>query len=293
MPLRITALTDPDVTASSRRLAWLATGTDGVPLGSAFLRLFTREGQRHLAELEVAVHPGERRRGVGTRLLDAAVAMARDEGRRSVVAQAGKGSPADLFLSARGFRQVLALTYARLPLAEVDLDRIDAIAQQPRPGYELTQWYGTVPPALARSFAASRRAMDDMPMEETDYGTVVWDVERVVSAAEAVARRGESLHTVAAVDVSDGSIAGFTELVVPGDGRGDGQHYGTGVLPGHRGRGLGLWMKAEAIRRVRQRHPELSGLLTDTADSNAPMRRVNDTLGYVPTHSAVEYQLAL
>jgi GNAT superfamily N-acetyltransferase len=65
------------------------------------------------------------------------------------------------------------------------------------------------------------------------------------------------------------------------------------VLPEHRGHGLARWMKAAAILRARRRHPELSGLCTDTADGNAPMRAVNDALGYVPTHRAVEYQLDL
>ncbi|AVH60495.1 MULTISPECIES: GNAT family N-acetyltransferase [Streptomyces] len=293
MPPRITPLIDPESTSSSRRLAWLASGTEGAPVGSAFLRLFTREGQEHLAELEIAVHPAERRQRVGSGLLEAAVAAARDEGRRSLVAQANTDSPGDLFLAARGFRRVLALTYARLTLADVALARIAEIVERPHPGYELTVWDKTVPPALARTFADSRRAMDDMPMEGTDYGTVVWDVERVVSAAETIAKRGELLHTVAAVDLSDGSIAGFSELVVPGDGLGDAQHYGTGVLPEHRGHGLGLWMKAASIRLARERYPELDGLLTDTADSNAPMLGINDALGYRPTHRAVEYQLEL
>jgi len=65
------------------------------------------------------------------------------------------------------------------------------------------------------------------------------------------------------------------------------------VLPEHRGRGLARWMKAASIRRARERHPDLAGLLTDTADSNAPMLAVNASLGYVPTHQAVEYQLDL
>ncbi|WP_405726643.1 GNAT family N-acetyltransferase [Streptomyces sp. NBC_00028] len=290
MTLRIVPLADPAPGPSSRRLAWLASAADGAPVGSAFLRLFTKEGQEHLAELEIAVHATERRQGVGTRLLDAAVAVARDEGRRSVIAQAEQGSAADEFLTARGFRRVLALTYARLTLKDVDLA---AITEPPRPGYELIEWDGTVPAELAQSYADSRRAMDDMPMEGTDYGTVVWDVERVVAAAEAVARRGDLLHTVAAVDVTDGTIVGFSELVVPGDGLGDGQHYGTAVLPEHRGRGLARWMKAASVRRARERHPDLAGLLTDTADSNAPMLAVNASLGYVPTHQAVEYQLDL
>jgi GNAT superfamily N-acetyltransferase len=293
LPFHITPLADPEPAASSRRLAWLASGDDGVPLGSAFLRLFTKEGQEHLAELQVAVHGAERRQGVGSRLLEAAVGAATAERRRSVIAQAVQGSPADLFLGARGFRQVLALTYARLPLADVDRAAIDALVELPHPGYRLTEWEGTVPDALARSFADSRRAMDDMPMEGTDFGRVVWDVERVVAAAEAVARRGELLHTVAAVDATDGSVVGFSELVVPGDGSGDGRHYGTAVLPEHRGKGLARWMKAAAVRHALERHPRLSGLCTDTAESNKPMLAVNDSLGYLPTHKSVEYQLDL
>ncbi|TPQ23177.1 GNAT family N-acetyltransferase [Streptomyces sporangiiformans] len=293
MPPRITALTDPEPAASSRRSAWLASDSEGVPIGSAFLRLFAKEGQEHLAELQVAVHRAERRQGVGTRLLEAAVAAARSEGRRSILAQTNEGSPGDLFLAARGFRRVLTLTYARLPLADADLTRIDTIAEQVHDGYRMTHWDGTVPSALAQTYAASRRAMDDMPMEGTDYGTVVWDVERVVSAAEVIAKRGDLLHTVAVLDTADGSVVGFSELVVPGSGRGDGQHYGTAVLPEHRGHGLGLWMKAHSIRLARRRHPDLAGLLTDTADSNSLMRGINDTLGYLPTHKAVEYQLDL
>ncbi|MEW2118159.1 GNAT family N-acetyltransferase [Streptomyces sp. NPDC005474] len=290
---RITALTDPEPGASSRRLAWLAAGSDGIPLGSAFLRLFTREGQEHLAELEVCVHHAERRQGVGTRLLEAAVTAARSDGRRSVVAQAVEDSPGDRFLAERGFRRVLALTYARLVLADADFAEITRLAELPYPDYRLTAWEGAVPPGLARSYADSRRAMDDMPMEDTDFGTVVWDVDRVLAAAAAVAGRGDLLYTVAALDTKDGSVVGFSELVVPGDGRGDAQHYGTAVLPEHRGRGLGRWMKAESIRRARERHDGLTGLLTDTASGNAPMLGINDELGYVPTHRAVEYQLGL
>ncbi|MEO3742233.1 GNAT family N-acetyltransferase [Plantactinospora sp. B5E13] len=293
MSERVTALVDPENYPSSRRLAWLASGPDGVPVGSAFLRLFTRPGQDHLAELELHVHPASRRRGTGSRLLATTVQAARAEHRRAVVAQVEAGSPGDAFLAAAGFRPVLALTYARLALADADLATIADLAGRPHPGYRLISWDGVVPDELAGTFAASRRAMDDMPMGEVDHGTAVWDVARVRAAARAIADRGDLLHTVAAVDTAHDVIVGFTELVVPGDGRGDGQHYGTGVLPEHRGHGLGRWMKAEAVRQARTRYPELGGLLTDTADENRHMRSINDTLGYVPTHRAIEYQLQL
>lgn len=86
-----------------------------------------------------------------------------------------------------------------------------------------------------------------------------------------------------AADDSMGAIVDFTELVVPGDGKGDAQHYGTAVLPGHRGHGLALWMKAEQILQTRIHFPDLDALLTDTVDTNTPMRRTNTHLGYKPT----------
>ncbi|WP_405526269.1 GNAT family N-acetyltransferase [Streptomyces avidinii] len=292
MSPRITPLTDPAHGAHSRRLAWLASDADSSPVGTAFLRLFDG-GQEHLAELTLHVHPVERRKGVASRLLDVAVAAARDNARRCVSTQAEAGSPGDRFLSARGFRKVLTLRFARLPLADVDTTAVAEIIARPHPGYRLASWPGTVPDDLARTFAASRRALDDMPMEDTDYGTVAWDVDRVQAAAKAVEQRGDQLHTVVAIDTSNGSIAGFTELVVPGSGKGDAQHYGTGVLPEHRGHGLGLWMKAESIRQAHGRYPDLGGLLTDTADSNTHMRHISDSLGYVPTHTTLQYQLVL
>ncbi|MGC0328823.1 GNAT superfamily N-acetyltransferase [Streptomyces sp. SAI-170] len=291
-PPRLTALVDP-APGSSRRLVWLASGPDGAPLGTASLRLFDKEGQQHLAEADVQVHPAERRRGVGSVLLDAAVEAARKDGRRSVVAQADGDSPGAGFLAARGFATAMTLIYARLPLAEADVPALTALVESAPAGYALTTWEGTVPDALADRFVASRRAMDDMPMGAVDYGRVVWDLDRVRAAAAAVAERGDVLHTVAAVDTSDGSLVGFTELVVPGGGQGDGIHYGTGVLPEHRGHGLGTWMKAASILHAHERHPGLGGLLTDVADNNPHMRAVNDRLGYLPTHTAYEFQLTL
>lgn len=120
-----------------------------------------------------------------------------------------------------------------MTLADVDTSALAEIIGHPHPGYRLTSWRGTVPDGLARTFAAPRRAMDDMPMDDTDHGTVTWDVDRVRAAAKAVEQRGDHLHTVVAIDVSDGSIAGFTELVAPGSGTGDGQHYGPSPLSVH------------------------------------------------------------
>ncbi len=293
MPVRITALIDPDVSPSSRRLVWLASGTDGIPVGSAFLRLFTRTGQRHLAELQLHVHPEERCRGTGCCLLDEAVAAAHDHNRRHIITHVQAGSPGERFLAARNFRRVLTLTSARLSLSDSDVTALAEIIEEPHPGYRLASWDGMVPDGLTETFVASRHAMNDTPTGGVDFSAVPWDVERVRAAVAAVEKRDDVLHTVVAISEADGAIAGYTELAIPSDGKSDAQHYGTAVLPEHRGHGLSLWMKAASIRHARERYPLLDGLLTQTADNNPHIRHVNDSLGYLPTHTTYEYQLDL
>jgi GNAT superfamily N-acetyltransferase len=288
LAISITPLTDPDYRPFSRRIAWLASDRDGNPVGSAYLRLNSKAAYAHLAELELAVHPAERRQGVGSELLAVAAAAGREHEVRTILADATAGSPGDQFLANRGFTVGLTLIFARLELA--------TYAEPPVPepdGYRLVSWSGVVPDELVETYAESRKAMDDAPLGDIDYGAEIWDVDRVRHIANVVERRGEHLLTTAAIDRSTGTIVGYTELVVPADAKGDAQHYGTAVLPEHRGHGLSLWMKAASIRSTRSAYPDLAGLLTDTADTNTPMQHTNTTLGYRETHRTHRHTLNL
>ena len=275
MSIRLIPLTDPDYRPLSRRIAWLAAQADGTPVGSAFLRLDSRRTHAHLAEFELNVHPAERRRGIGTMLLHAVVGGAREHDVRTVITDADVGSIGDLFLQRHNFAIGLTLIYARLDLGRRIPD-VPAV-----PGYRLVSWEGVVPDELAQTFTDARAGMADAPSGTISAGTDVWDLERTRYAAHVIEQRGDHLFVVAALDPT-GRMAGFTEVVVPGDGKGDGQLYGTAVLPEHRGRGLALWMKAAQIHHTRRRFPDLAGLLTDTVDANVAMRRTNDRLGYRP-----------
>lgn len=286
LSIRLIPLTDPDYRPFSRRIAWLAAEADGTPVGSAFLRLDSRDNHSHLAELELTVHPAERRRGIGSRLLGAAITGARHHEVRTVLADVNVDSVGDYFLQHHGFAIGLTLIYARLDLSAVIPEVPDV------PGYGLVSWQGAVPDELLQTFTDARTGMNDAPSGSISAGADVWDVERTRHAAEVIAKRGEHLNVVAAVDRS-GLIAGFTEVVIPGDGKGDGQNYGTAVLPAHRGRGLALWMKAAQIRETRQRFPDLDGLLTDTVDTNVAMRPTNDHLGYQPGYRVHRRKLDL
>jgi GNAT superfamily N-acetyltransferase len=285
LSITITPLTDPDYRPFSRRLVWLASGDH--PVGSAYLRLNSKPTQQHLAEMELTVHPADRRQGIGSLLLDAALQGAAENEATTVLADATVGSAGDHFLAARGFTAGLRLVYTRLAMEDAR-PSATAIA-----GYRLTSWAGVPPDGLIESFTVARAAMSDAPVGDISYGEEVWDVDRSRHVAEVVAQRGELLETVAVIDEASGQVVAYTELVVPGDGQGDAQHYGTVVVPAHRGRGLSRWLKAEQIRQTAVRHPKLAGLLTDTAATNHAMRRTNDALGYRETHQVDRYHLLL
>ncbi|WP_424216680.1 GNAT family N-acetyltransferase (plasmid) [Streptomyces sp. BI20] len=291
--------------AHVERTVWTAVDpASGAVLGTADLRLFTDQGRRGLAETDVRVEAPHRRAGVGDRLLGAVIDAARADGRRTLAAGADADSPGLAFLTARGFRPVLTLRHARLDLAAVEPDSL-ALASLAAPGYLVVAWSERVPEALLDAFVAARAAMDDMPVGEAEAGPLAWDRARIRAVEQAVLLRGEHLRVVAALDLptdragvrgeaeAGGRMVGFSELVVPASGSGDAEHYGTAVLPEHRGRGVARRLKAEAIVRTIAEFPEVSGLLTDTAEENTAMRRVNAALGYAPTHTTLRLELPL
>ena len=107
------------------------------------------------------------------------------------------------------------------------------------------------------------------------------------------AGRGEPLLTVVALTGADDTVAGWTRLVLPADAGEPARQLDPAVLPDHRGHGLGLWLKAAMLRRVRARWPAVAEITTGTADDNRHMLALNAALGYRPLRRTVDYRLAL
>lgn len=231
------------------------------------------------AEIDVHVLPELRRRGVGAYLLGLAAEAARADGRSAVLAQALAGTPAVPFLERFGFRCLLTTRSLVLRPAEVDASAHAALNP---PGYRLIRWTGTVPDHLAVEFAQAKSAMADHAEGES-----AWTADVVRDTADNVAKRGDDLYTVAALHGP--KIVGFTEVVVPGDVPARAFQYDTAVVPGHRGRRIGLWVKAVMLDWLGEERPEVVEIETDNSDDNAHMLAVNEALGYRPAREFREY----
>ncbi|NGN67600.1 GNAT family N-acetyltransferase [Streptomyces sp. A7024] len=281
--------------AGSRMLTWLAATPDGEVTAVASARLNDQQGRENSADAELHVHPEHRRQGIGTALLDEVAGAVAAAGRDSLVVTVPEQSPGDVFCLRRGLSRELVLHHLLLPLSDVHRAWLDELVTSPRPGYHLTGWDGPVPETLAKSFAAAKDAMNDMPAGESSAPAprIAWTAESLRAMADAVTARGDRLLTVAAVHGATEEVAGYTELAVPGDGARRAQQYDTAVVPAHRGHGLGVWVKAEMLRRVHDEHPGVAEIETDNAGANDHMLAVNEQLGFRPYRRSYVYQLAL
>lgn len=275
-----------------RTVRLAATAPDGAYDGVASLLLFTDEGNRHTAFLDVlAVHPRARRRGVGAALWEAVRAELTADGRTSVSTMLELGGAGEKFATRLGFENVL-------PLGWYVQNMRDALEAHPRPpelpeGYAYAQWPGVVPDTHADAFAAAHNAMEDAPSGDMDEQVTPWDADRVRAAAQVILDRGGVILSLAVLHAASGDVAAYTELVLrdPSDVRA--VQYDTVVTPDHRGRGLGRAVKRHMLGAVSLAQPGVREIATSVADDNGPMLAVNEQLGYRRERTAAVFQAKL
>ncbi|MDY7104828.1 MAG: GNAT family N-acetyltransferase [Actinomycetota bacterium] len=278
------------------RRVWVAT-LDGAPAGLAMATgRSTDTGDVRIAEVDVLVDPGLRRRGVGSALMTAVVSEVVALDRTSII-----GYPAaDLwaeesaaFCARYGLTARQEERCSRARVADIDeslLDRWLAEAADHAPGYRVVQWAGPCPDdQLLARWCDAEAAMGDAPLDDIDYQHHTRDLEAQRAADAATAARGHISYCTLAL-APNGDAAGITELSVQVDRPQIGHQGDTGVLAAHRGHRLGRWLKAANWRQARAAHPELAVIETYNAQSNPWMLDINVAMGFRPHHVYVAHQ---
>ncbi|HSJ20535.1 MAG TPA: GNAT family N-acetyltransferase [Nocardioidaceae bacterium] len=277
----------------------LATYEADEMVGAAEISL-PRLDNTHLAALEVYVDPRCRRRGVGTTLSAAALDRVRQEGRRLVTAEVatplnGPESPGLRLARRLGFEtevvddMKVADLDATEPLWQAVLDGTEAAAE----GYTLRSWWGRCPDDLVAGFCSVVETFFvGAPSGDLDVEPERWDEPRLREKEERFARAGRHETTTVAVS-PDGEVVGMTEAMLSEHAPDRAFQGSTIVAPAHRGRRLGLRLKATNHLRLRERFPECRTILTGNADVNVAMNAVNDRLGFRPVEQIHEMQMRL
>lgn len=252
------------------------------------------ESNKHLFWAYAYVLPDARRKGVGTSWLAVVVELMREHGCTVMGISADRDS-AHGFAKAIGAEARFTEIESRLELKDVDWDMMRRwVDEGPRrsPLTRLEIVDGPMPEASLPEFARQRTALlNTIPFEGLDHGEIVVTPERVRDHYERVAAMREVLHNVIAWE-PDGTISAMTDVSCAPWRRTHMEQQFTGVRPDARGRGLGKWIKAAMLLHLRELYPDARSITTGNAHSNAPMLKINRTMGFKPYRTAVEYQVS-
>jgi len=288
-------------------------------VGAAFLRAPQR-GNTHLVEVDLCVHPGHRRRGVGSTLLDAAEEHARGLGRRLLVLGSDHGPEPDAddpaaaspptgsgriartdpfarFAARHGLSLEQSERYSVLPLP-VDPDHLRALRAEAEtaagPDYRVVTWRDRCPDEWVDGLAVLETRMStDAPSAGVEVEEDPWDAARVRTAEATNAASGRGLLATAAVHVPSGTLAGFTEVQYPLDAPEVVYQEDTLVLREHRGHRLGQLVKAVNLERLADVRPDARRVHTWNAEENNYMLRINVALGFRPVGVCAVWTKAL
>jgi GNAT superfamily N-acetyltransferase len=265
------------------REVWLAAGqAEGSVAGWYRLQLPDKENLDQ-ANLELVVHPAERRHGLGLALLRHAAARATAHGRSVLNGAARNGSPGEAFSRSIGAKPGLVDVQRMLDagkLGEGKLAPLREAAERAAAGYSLVSWTGPVPDEFIGQAAALYTALNDAP-HDPEIAPEVWDAQRVRERVNDLRPHfGMRNYVVAARHDATGELAALTELAVDPADPGSGHQMYTAVTRKHRGHRLGLLVKVAMLEQLATAEPRLERIVTWNAQANEHMIAVNEALGY-------------
>lgn len=308
-PVAMAFLTDSPYRRTVLRVA--VREHDGAPTADDVLGVarvtFPLDGDAHVGFVDVDVDPHCEGQGIGTALADVAEKLLDQEARTTtltwtvhapepepgpgvVTAPTGSGrvdlaDPRARFATSRGFRleqvaRASTLTVQHIAPAEVERLRVDAAAHA-GPDYRVHTWNRTVPEQYHAALAALwGRMSTDAPTGAVDIPDEEWDADRVAGRLDDLARAYQQCLLAAAEHVPSGTLAAFTLLSVPEPDVEFGFQEDTLVLPEHRGRRLGMLVKATNLQQLAALRANVRRLHTVNAEENAFMLAINVALGY-------------
>jgi GNAT superfamily N-acetyltransferase len=207
----------------------------------------------------------------------------------------GELEPAHEFLKWIGAEPKLTEIENRLKLADLDWDMVERWAAEGpvrSPQTKLEIYDGKIPESKWAEFAPQYSALiNTIPFEQMEHGEIKITPEMFREWYAQMEMRGELQHSVVARE-ADGSISGITDVDWAPHRRTIIHQQLTGVDPKARGRGLGKWIKAAMLLRIRELYPDAEWIATENAGSNAPMLKINRELGFQQYRVGVEYQLS-
>jgi GNAT superfamily N-acetyltransferase len=250
----------------------------------------------HLAWLGVQVHPGHRRHGHGTAMLDALVEETRARGRTSAGIDGWDAASTVGFAARHGFEAKSAAIQRRQVVAELDWPEIERLHKESlvaASAYDVVRREGRTPDEELEELAVMASAINDAPTDDLDIEDEVFSADRMAAYESAQLARGNRMYRTVAVHRDTGEQAGHSIVVVDGERPQYAEQHDTSVVAAHRGHRLGLLLKTDMNLWLRDVQPQIAEISTWNAESNSFMIGVNEAIGYRIMGRQLEFQKSL
>lgn len=244
----------------------------------------------HMVWVESFVAPQNRRRGIGSALMEYALASAKAQGRTDINAEVACGThdpqrhPHYLFMLKHHFTQAYTEVLRRVPLPidNAVLDRhAHAAEQRYADRYELeTHVDGAPQHRLASLCEAMNRLGVDAPTGAIEFEEETFDPARYQEYIDLERAQGRRRITTLALERGTDVVAAYTDLMLPAGSPVHVWQWGTLVRGDHRGSRLGMAVKVANIRYLQQHFPEREHITTGNNGTNEFMVSINEDLGF-------------
>jgi len=274
--IRVRAAVDPILTPTVEELFFwrdqlrapvhLLATLDGEPAGYGIAGVFADEEEEPYAFADVGVRSDVRRRGIGSALLAALSDHVRALDKDALQLEVGEEEADALrFFQSRGYVEI-----ERQKALELDLESLEPEPPAIPDGVRIATWVERSD-LLLQMYDLYREASADIPGldAETTYSFDdwrAWELDRPT-------RR----HDLSFVAFTADKVVGYATLNVFPAG---GFHGLTAVTRDWRRRGVGRALKQSQIAAAKA--TGIGKLFTESEETNEPMRRLNEQLGYRP-----------
>ena len=239
------------------------------------------EGNKHLIQYDLALLPEYRRKGIGTRALKMIYDYA-IENEKSIIIAGSDEEDGKAFLKAIGAQIALSGVENRLYYDNVNWEMVEEWAKEgPKKSPETKlEFFYSIPEEIIEPYSKLyTETLNQQPLGDLDVSDIIFTPERLREAEKRRLELGRTHLTYITVE-PDGEISGLTEMLYIPERKNMIEQLLTGVKQEHRGRGLGKWLKAVMLLRIKDEFSNVNIITTGNATSNAPMLSINNRLGF-------------
>ncbi|MHA1989706.1 MAG: GNAT family N-acetyltransferase [Candidatus Hodarchaeales archaeon] len=254
-------------------------------IGTYYLAFYSKNSpsydqNKHVGRVGITILPEYRKKGIATKVLRKLLHKSKEKDFtiyifHDVTEQSGKH-----FLKAINAKNALLDIENRVKIKNVPWDLVKEWNRISEAIDSEMKFFYIIPDNIINEYSIIfTEVLNQAPLGDLAIKNMTFTPE-ILRQMEKDDRKNNDVRITAITIEPNNEISGLTEVKINRDLKIVANQSLTGVKTKYRGKGLGKWLKAAMLLRIREEFPEVTVMKTGNASSNAPMLSINTRLGY-------------